>query len=163
MENTQGMNWQIFRETLNHFPELDLQFQYEKGKWVDASYHITEIKQAPITSVDCGGVKNSWTEIIIQLWEPQGGQQLRSMKVKKALSIVELVEKSMPLNPEAVVKIEFGNRDFDTRQMYPGNIIADNEDLVIDLRPDVTQCKAIERGGCCGTTSEGEKCCVSEN
>lgn len=162
MENKQGMNWQSLIETLKSFPEFDLQFQYEEGKWVDASYHITEIKQAPITSVDCGGVKNSWTEIIIQLWEPKGERQLRSMKVKKALSIIELVEKTLPLNPDAVVKIEFGNSEFDTRQMYPGNITSDTENLIIDLRPDVTQCKAIERGGSCGTTPEGEECCTTE-
>jgi len=84
----------------------------------NASYHITEIKQAPITAVDCGGVMNKWTEVIVQLWEPEGKLQERAMKVGKALSIVGLVEKSLPLDPDAVVKIEFGNSQFDTRQCF---------------------------------------------
>ena len=82
------------------------------------------------------------------------------MKVSKALSIVNVVEKILPLDPNAVVKIEFGNSQFDTRQMFPNEIIADGENLVVDLRPDFTQCKAINRGGSCGTTATGEECCT---
>lgn len=159
METTQSMTWQAFKEVLIQNPGLDLQFQYEADKWVDPSYHITEIKQAPIVSVDCGGVMNSWTEIIIQLWEPGDKKQERAMKVRKALSIVELVEKKLPLNPNGVVKIEFGNSQFDTRQMFPGLISIDSESLVVDLRPDAVQCKAIGRGGNCGTNEKGEECC----
>jgi len=154
------IKWSAFRDTLIKHPDLDLQFQYGADKWVNAAYHITEIKQAPITSVDCGGVKNNWTEVIIQLWEPENQQQLRAMKVGKAMSIIELVEKTLPLNPDAIVKIEFGNAGFDTRQMLPTEMIIDAENLVVDLRPDAVQCKAIERGGSCGTDSKGEECCA---
>jgi hypothetical protein len=159
MEKTQAINWKAFKEKLLQHPELDLQFKYAEGKLVDAAYHITEIKQAPITSVDCGGVLNQWTEIIIQLWVPEGEQQERSMKVKKALAIVDLVEKALPLNPNGIVKIEFGNSAFDTRQMFPNELVADEQTLLIDLIPDAVQCKAIGRGGSCGTNDKGEECC----
>lgn len=157
MEN---LKWGVFKEQLQANPELILQFQYAEDKWVDASYHITEIKQAPITSVDCGGVMNKWTEVIVQLWEPQSLEQDRAMQVSKALSIVTLVEKSLPLDPEAIVKIEFGNTQFDTRQMLPKNIMANGDNLIVDLRPDAVQCKAIERGGSCGTNDKDEECCT---
>ena len=160
MNKHQSLNWQAFKEALVQNPGLDLQFQYAENSRVDQSYHITEIKQAPITSVDCGGKLNSWTEIIIQLWEPGKNQQERAMKARKALSIIELVEKSLFLNPLATVKIEFGNSEFDTRQMFPGEITVRGEDLVVDLRPDTVQCKAIERGGSCGTNASGEACCT---
>ena len=75
MDKLEAINWKTFKETLEKHPDLILQFQYAENKWVDASYHITEIKQAPIVSVDCGGVMNSWTEIIVQLWEPKGEDQ----------------------------------------------------------------------------------------
>jgi hypothetical protein len=145
------INWRSFKETLINNSELTLQFQYAEGKWVDASYHITEIKQAPITSVDCGGVVNNWTEVIVQLFEPTNEQQATAMKVNKALSIINLVEKALPLDGDAMVKIEFGNSTFDTRQMLPNNITIDGENLVVDLRADSVQCKAIDRGGSCGT------------
>ncbi len=159
MEYTELMNWQAFKAKLVQNPQLHLQFQYADATWVDASYHITEIKQAPITSVDCGGQMNSWTEIIIQLWEPSRKDSDKAMPVSKALSIIQLVEKSLPLDPLGIVKIEFGNSAYDTRQMYPGAFIMEGEDLVIDLNPDFTQCKAINRGGSCGTTDDGDECC----
>lgn len=160
METTLFTNWQTFKATLEQHPELTLQFQYAEDKWVDASYHITEIKQAPIVSVDCGGKMNTWTEIIIQLWEPSVQDSERAMQVSKALSIVNLVEKSLPLNPLGTVKIEFGNSQFDTRQMYPGEFLIKEDNLIVNLIPDFTQCKAIGRGGSCGTTDSGEECCA---
>ncbi|TSJ38938.1 hypothetical protein FO440_20365 [Mucilaginibacter corticis] len=159
MDTTTVMNWQDFKANLLLHPELTLQFQYAADMWVDASYHITEIKQAPIVSVDCGGKMNSWTEIIVQLWEPSGKNNASAMAVGKALSIIELVEKTLPLNPLGQVKIEFGNSQFDTRQMYPGEIAIEGTNLIVMLNPDITQCKAIGRGQSCGTTATGETCC----
>ena len=160
MINTSSTAWSSFKAELQQHPELVLQFQYAPGKWVNANYHITEIKQAPIVSVDCGGVMNAWTEIIIQLWEPTEQETGRAMQVKKALSIINLVESKLPLNPNGIVKIEFGNSAFDTRQMFPVEFKIDGENLVLDLTPDATQCKAINRGGSCGTTEAGEECCA---
>ncbi|WP_295772244.1 DUF6428 family protein [uncultured Mucilaginibacter sp.] len=154
------MNWQTFKEHLEAHTEQVLQFRYAPDTLVEASYHITEIKQAPITSVDCGGVMNAWTEVIMQLWVPDNEVQDRAMQVNKALSIVALVEKVLPLNPNAIVKIEFGNSQFDTRQMLPNAIITEGENLVVDLQADSVQCKAIERGGSCGTNEQGEECCT---
>jgi hypothetical protein len=160
MINTFFTEWSSFKAELQQHPELVLQFQYAPDKWVNANYHITEIKQAPIVSVDCGGVMNAWTEIIVQLWEPTEQEEGRAMQVKKALSIINLVESKLPLNPKGIVKIEFGNSAFDTRQLFPGEFKIDGENLVLDLTPDVTQCKAINRGGSCGTTETGEECCA---
>jgi hypothetical protein len=160
MDKIETITWKTFKDTLLQHPDLTLQFQYAENQWVNAAYHITEIKQAPITSVDCGGVMNAWTEVIVQLWEPEGQQQDIAMKVGKALSIVNLVEKALPLNPNGIVKIEFGNSEFDTRQMLPKTLLINGDNLVVDLRPDAVQCKAIERGGSCGTNEKGEECCA---
>jgi hypothetical protein len=159
MNTSQIMNWQEFKDRLQESPELTLQFQYAENKWVDASYHITEIKQAPVVSVDCGGQMNSWTEVIVQLWEPSQKESDRAMEVNKALKIVDIVESKLQLNPKGIVKIEFGNAQFDTRQMYPAEFINDGVNLVVNLTPDYTQCKAINRGGSCGTTASDEACC----
>lgn len=156
----ESIKWHTFKEQLNANAGLTLQFQYAENKWVEAAYHITEIKQAPITSVDCGGVMNAWTEIIVQLWEPQGQTKDKAMGVGKALSIINVVEKALPLNANGIVKIEFGNSKFDTRQMLPQALIVEGDNLVVDLRPDTVQCKAIDRGGSCGTNEKGEECCT---
>lgn len=160
MSNSNPMTWQTFKETLLGNTDKVLQFEYAPGQYVDASYHITEIKQAPIVSVDCGGVMNTWTEIIVQLWEPSVSDTDRAMKVSKALSIVSLVEKSLPLNPLGIVKIEFGNSKFDTRQMYPGEFTVEDDAFIVNLVPDFTQCKALSRDQTCGTAPSGEACCT---
>jgi hypothetical protein len=160
MNNSDAMNWQAFKNELLLHTDKHLQFKYAADKLVDASYHITEIKQAPITSVDCGGKISAWTEVVVQLWEPVSHTDGRAMKVSKALSIIKVVERAMSINPLATVKIEFGNSEFDTRQMYPNELIPEGDTLTIDLRPDVTQCKAIERGGSCGTSAGGDVCCT---
>ena len=163
MENlltqSEPMTWQAFKNTLGQNPDKFLQFQYAEGQFVHPSFHITEIKQAPIVSVDCGGQMNAWTEVIVQLWEPAFQEADRSMKVSKALSIIDLVEKALPLNPVATVKIEFGNSKFDTRQMYPSELVAEGDSFTVSLTPDYTQCKALTRSQSCGTTSSGESCC----
>src|SRR3546814_19144986 len=97
MNTTQAITWQAFKERLQQHADQILQFQYGEEKWVEASYHIKEIKQAPIISVDCGGVMNSWTEILIQLWETDAKQTERAMKVRKALYIIEQVKKQLTL------------------------------------------------------------------
>jgi hypothetical protein len=150
MNKQETVTWKAFKDKLVQNPSLDLQFQYATDKWVAPSYHITEIKQAPITSVDCGGVKNGWTEIIVQLMEPANQQQLRAMKVRKALSIIDIVEKVMPLDVNGEVKIEFGNSEFDTRQLSPAEFILDEKNLIVNLSPVAVQCKANDRGGNCG-------------
>ncbi|MDQ6478070.1 DUF6428 family protein [Dyadobacter sp. LHD-138] len=159
MNSLNPMNWQAFKNRLLENPDRVLQFQYGENLFVDTSYHITEIKQAPIVSVDCGGVMNSWTEVIVQLWEPPVGETERAMKVSKALSIINLVEKSLRLNPNATVKIEFGNSKFDTRQMYPGEFHTEGDSFTVNLVPDFTQCKALTRNESCGTTASGASCC----
>ncbi|MFD2164211.1 DUF6428 family protein [Paradesertivirga mongoliensis] len=160
METNTLMTWGSFKEYLLAHTDKHLDFRYAENSLVDTSYHITEIKLAPITSVDCGGKMNQWTEVIVQLWEPFDKSSERAMKVSKALSIISLVEKALPLDEKATVKIEFGNSEFDTRQMYPGQFIVSGDSLTVDLQPDFTQCKAIGRGGSCGTTDSGGECCT---
>lgn len=162
METTNTMTWSSFKSLLSPHSNKHLEFRYAENSLVNASYHITEIKLAPITSVDCGGKMNQWTEVIVQLWEPQVKSEERAMTVSKALSIVDVVEKVLPLDPNAVVKIEFGNSEFDTRQMFPGKLVEEGDSVVMDLVADVTQCKAIGRGGSCGTSDAAESCCGTE-
>jgi len=159
MNDSYPMTWQFFKNSLSENPDKVLQFQYADKKFIDASYHITEIKHAPIVSVDCGGVMNSWIEVIIQLWEPSVSEVDRAMKVSKALSIINLVEKSLPLNPDATVKIEFGNTKFDTRQMYPGELLTEEGLFTVILVPDFTRCKALTRNESCGNPAAGSSCC----
>lgn len=144
------MNWNEFKTQLEENPGLHLQFEFAENQKVSPSFHITEIKQANITAVDCGGKMNAWTEVIVQLWEPNTTKIGRSMQVSKAMGIIDLVEKTLPLNPNSIVKIEFGNDLFETRQMHPQDFEIINDEIIVKLIADKTQCKAIGRGESCG-------------
>ena len=48
------------------------------------------------------------------------------------------------------VRIEFGNGEFDTRQLSLIEFISDGENLIVNLQPVSVQCKANDRGGSCG-------------
>ena len=160
------MNWKTFKTQLAQYPEHHLQFEFAEKSRVHPSFHLTEIKQANITSVDCGGKMNAWSEIILQLWEPSIHETNRSMTVAKAFSIIDLVEKTLPLNPNSPLKIEFGNDNFDTRQMHPQDFEIVGDEIIVKLQADKTQCKAIDRGETCGTpkekmqTTEAQSCCT---
>jgi hypothetical protein len=83
------------------------------------------------------------------------------MKVRKALSIINIVESKLPLNPDGIVKIEFGNSQFDVRQMLPASITKGAGDLLVRLVADTVQCKAIGRNQTCGKNTDAE-CCSKE-
>ena len=136
------MNWNTFKHHLTEHPLLQLEFNYDGSSLAKPGFHITEIKQAQITSVDCGGRLDAWPEIIIQLWEPGSQGQDEPFEVQKALKIIQIVEDKMPLTPSAPVKIEYGNPSFGTRQMPVSDIIAVGNQLQIHVEVDTTQCKA---------------------
>ena len=156
------MNWNTFKTTLKQYNTYQLQFEFAENHRIQPSFHITEIKQANITSVDCGGKMSNWTEVIMQLWEPKTAT-LDTMKVEKALSIIDLVEQTLLLNTNSPVKIEFGNDTFDTRQMHPHDFVINGNDIIIKLAADKTQCKAIDRGESCGTPEPKLKIAEIEN
>lgn len=145
------MKWNEFKTKLSENTELHLHFEFAKNQKVNPSFHITEIKQANFTAVDCGGKMNAWTEVILQLWEPNTTEIGCSMQVSKAMSIIDLVEKTLPINPNGIVKIEFGNDLFETRLLLPQDFEIINDEITVKLVSDKTQCKAIGRGESCGT------------
>ncbi len=147
MDKNEKMTWQAFKDSLSQHKELSLQFRYEENRWISPSYHITEVKRAEINSVDCGGRSDKWDEVIVQVWIPETEQQEIAMKAQKALSIINIVEAKLLLDPESIVKIEYGYSDFDTRQMLPKGFESNGADLIVNLVADTTQCKAKEKCG----------------
>ena len=60
----QDMN---YKELLNLFAEnrdKELRFEYKAGHFVETNFHITEVKNLQIKSVDCGGKSDQWNETI---------------------------------------------------------------------------------------------------
>ena len=63
------MKTQEFLDLLRDHQGKSLLFQYSVNNLVGANYHITEVKNITVESVDCGAGVDFWKETIIQLWE----------------------------------------------------------------------------------------------
>lgn len=156
------MKTQDFLELLASNQDKSLIFEYTPGKFVGANYHITEVKHLTVESVDCGAGSNSWNETIVQLWEsPVEKEKRQFMSTYKALSILKKVGRIKPFIPEAEVKFEYSNKSFYTAQLYVDNFEITDNQIVLKLAIQKTDCKAKEACGISGVSeAEAEACCT---
>jgi len=134
---------------LNEHPNKKILFEYTPGNYVAPNYHITEIKNITIDSVDCGAGVDFWKETIIQLWEsPDEKDTLEYMTASKAMDILNKVDKIKPMEKEVEVKFEYSNERFHTAQLFVNDFSLNANQLVLKLGVEQTDCKARET---CGT------------
>lgn len=137
------MKTKEFIQLLEQHPGKSLLFEYQNGQTVASNYHITEIKNVSVESVDCGAGTDFWRETILQLWESPVEKESRSyMTAYKAMSIINKVNKIKPLNTDAVIKFEYGNNNFHTAQLPVMGVEIGTQNLIVKLVPDITDCKA---------------------
>lgn len=152
-------------QILESYRDKALLFEYMPNQWVGANYHITEVKHIAIESVDCGSGTDSWNETVIQLWEsPSELGKTQFMSTYKALGILKKVGTMKPFDLDSEVKFEYGNELFHTAQLFVSDYHIKNNQLILKLAVNKTDCKAKET---CGVP-EGKKtttdasCCTTE-
>ena len=142
------MNTQELFKILKEHQDKALLFEYAPNLFVGANYHITEVKHRSIDSVDCGAKTDAWKETVIQLWESPSELGKRDyMKVNKALEIFERVGSMKPYVLEAEVKFEYSNATFNTAQLFVNDFEIRDDNLIIKLAVEKTDCKA--KSVCC--------------
>ena len=151
-----------FLNLLKENADKSLLFEYKQGHFVGANYHITEVKNISIDSVDCGAATDYWKETIIQLWEsPDEHEREDYLSTNKALGILNKVDQIKPMEKDVEVKFEYSNADFHTAQLFVNDFTIDQNKLVIKLAIEKTDCKAREN---CGVTAPAETkeeaCCT---
>lgn len=151
-----------FVQLLDTHAELPLAFAYEPGSFVRADYHITEIKNVHFDTVDCGGVRNEWKEVHVQLWENATPQPNHRVNTTKAAKIFSAVNKVRETWGEIEMKIEYGNRRFHTGILPIQSVAVMDDQVIVYLGEEQTSCKAIDRANspeeaalaCCGPTEK---------
>jgi len=156
------MKTQELFNILKEHQDKTLLFEYAPNLFIGANYHITEVKHISIDSVDCGAQTDSWNETIIQLWESPSEIGKRDyLKVNKALAIFEKVGKLKNFDFNAEVKFEYSNTTFHTAQLFVNHFEIRDDNLIIKLAVEKTDCKA--KSTCdapeIGAVSEVEPCC----
>ncbi len=138
------MKTKEFLNKLKSNSTKELIFEYASNLLVGANYHITEVKNVTINSVDCGGKENNWEETIVQLWEsPKEIGKRTYMKSNKAIEIFDRVNSIKPLLLDTEIKIEYGNKSFHTANLVVHSIEEFSDNIIVKLHTDKTQCKAI--------------------
>ena len=161
------MNTNQLFDILNQHKDKSLLFEYAPNLLVGANYHITEVKHLTVDSVDCGAQTDAWKETIIQLWEsPLEKGKTEYMSVLKALGILNKVGKMKPYELESEVKFEYSNATFHTAQLFVNDFEIKENNLIIKLAVEKTDCKAKD---ICGVPEEkeavlanDEPCCSPE-
>lgn len=138
-----------FLNLLQEHTDKALLFEYSPNMLVGANYHITEVKNITIDSVDCGAGTDFWKETVIQLWEsPSEIGKTEFMNVYKGLSILNKVGKLKPFDMDAELKFEYGNALFHTAHLFVNDFEIQANKLIVKLAITKTDCKAKEL---CGT------------
>ncbi len=142
------MKTQELFNLLEEHQDKTLQFEYAKNQFVGANYHITEVKRITVDSIDCGSQSDQWNETIVQLWEsPKEIFKREHMSVSKALSILNKVGEMKAYDLNAELKFEYSNATFHTAQLFVNDFIIHENNLIIKLAIEKTDCKAKELCG----------------
>jgi hypothetical protein len=137
-----------FLNKLKENGQKELLFEYKEGKFIGANYHITEVKNTVIKSVDCGSRSDAWNETIVQLWEsPKEIGKRDYMKVDKAYSILEKVDKIYEMDKEAEVLFEYSNDNFHKANLEVHDVELTSEKIIFKLFVSQTDCKAKDECG----------------
>jgi hypothetical protein len=161
------------RAELEAHRALPLVFVYG-GRTISAGYHVTEVKAAQLSSLDCGANPESWNETIIQLWDvsSDGGEH---MKVGKFLGILSQVERRVAIDPEALLIFEAGDSANPMEIFTVGSITTTPDHVEIVLAPRPATCKPRDRGlekelatansvqsaACCSSKSNTKAACCT--
>jgi hypothetical protein len=142
-------------KTAEFFQRMDgrsdrpVRFRDHLGELVHPSYHVSEVKSASWQTVDCGGMVHTWNETVLQLWISGDPDSERAMTAGTLTGIAVKVSQLIDLDPEAEVRVEYGNSQFPPVLFHVENLEEEGEALVVGLKPPALECKLESRGGSC--------------
>ena len=111
---------------------------------VPGGYHVTEIKAARLRTMDCGGTLNEWNETLLQVLPPLTDAGEAPMTVAKFRSIWNRVTEVVPVEDDALVRVEYGEPGAPAVAYLVDRIEASDAGVAVRLLAPVTACKANE-------------------
>ena len=123
---------------------------------VNAGFHVTEVKLASVTALDCGRARTRWQEIIIQIMDVPGSTDGPLTAGKFAGIVSEAIGAVDAAGAATVVELSDGVEALRLYDISAG--ISRGDDFVIRLSPRAAICKAAGRvpaqpgvaARCCG-------------
>lgn len=148
-------------------PEKPLVFLYD-GKPVRPGYHVTEVKAARFSALDCGANPEAWPEIFIQLWDVDEHPR-QHMPAGKFKAIISKVSDHVALEADAKLTFEVSDGVAPMRLYKAGSPEIVDGRVRVDLAPRPASCKprdrwlenrAEGRARCCGGSAPAQACCA---
>jgi hypothetical protein len=160
------MKTAAFFQRIDGCPGRLVYFRNPHGNLVHPSYHVSEVKSASWQTVDCGGMVHAWNETVLQLWISGNPGSERAMTAGTLRGIAAKVSRLIDLDPEAEVRVEYGNDRFPPVLFHVDSLEEETDGVVVRLQAPVAACKLELRGGSCarpvaGTNPAGDSCCSS--
>lgn len=127
-------------------------FTTEQGE-IGGSFHVTELKLAKVTGIDCAARQAEWSEAIVQLLDGGGG---RHMVVNKLRKILAQSIKQVKTLGQAELHVEFSHNNVGLQQYWMRAPQLVNGRVEIHLDAQQAVCKPIQvrssvsRSSCCG-------------
>lgn len=153
-----AMTTREFIELLKPHADKPLVFEQD-GRRIQAGYHVTEIKAASFSSLDCGARPQQWHETIVQLWDVQDEPERGHMLLRKFMGIWRKVDEAISLDGDAEIKFEWGDANTPSIHYVFSGLREEEDALVVLLEPVRATCKPrdewwlAQQGGasCCGS------------
>lgn len=121
-----------------------LVFAYD-GRETQTGYHVTEVKDARFSSIDCGAVPETWRETIVQLWDIALEPGYQPMSVGKFLAIMRKVAEHVDFADDARLTFEVSDGSRPMQIFAPAEMTLDGDTVRIALRPRPASCKPRDR------------------
>lgn len=157
------MDIQTLYDLLAQYAGQELQIDFGNDRHLPEGYHITEVKNVSIDSIDCGGNPHQEKQVVIQFWENPLKVEKGFMSAEKAKSILQKVDQLRPTFQNAPVFIEFGDADHPTTQYRLTGLDQRNGQAWLTTNVPATACKpAGALGLSCGGPKVGtlkKSCC----
>jgi len=143
--------------------DQSLVFETAEGE-IGGGYHVTELKQTSITSIDCGGNIDDWRETHVQLLDGQNG---RHMSTKKFAAIANRSMIKIRNLGDAPLYFEFALKNRGLRRYQVESLTVDVDQTRLFLTEGRAKCKpasvgklSVKSTACCGAENVQTACCA---
>ena len=151
------MKTKTFLELLKQHEGKELIFEFQADHFIPKAYHITEVKNVHIESVDCGGRPDEYFQTVVQLWHDGTEAADRFMTANTANKIFKKVDSIKPLRQDTPIFFEWGDAAMSTSVYEVKDVeVSDNQIIVKTFVPP-TVCKPKFELELMGQCSDG--CC----
>lgn len=132
-----------------------LVFATEYGP-IGEGYHVTELKLAQISSIDCGAHTDAWTETTLQLLDGGGKSH---MPVGKFTDIVKQSIRRIEHLGDSALRVEFAHGNDGLRIFEPTLPRLIDGRVVLELHSIHAQCKPAAAGR---LSDKDDSCCTGK-